>query len=182
MGSALHQSHAEPAFPKSGSRFRSGGRPDLFFYICMRRSHIHTWICRRRVGIITVSRRKMKAAAVTALFSLAILLAAGCSDTERVDAATFLKYGEATRIVGSAAQYTLVGVKGDRAVIQYWTAVTLSGGSKTMFYWVPLSELPLPVVAALTAGKNPWAQTGQSLFKEENEANQPSQPTRPAGG
>jgi hypothetical protein len=109
---------------------------------------------------------------------VAILLTAGCSDTERVDTATFMKYGEATRVIGSAAQYTLLGIKDDRVIIQYWTAVTLSGRSKTIFYWVPLSELPVSVVEILKAGKNPWARKDSLLFKEKTGANQSPEPTR----
>jgi hypothetical protein len=119
----------------------------------------------------------MKSVVHALLLIAAIFLASGCSDLERVDGATFVKYGEATQIIGSASTYELVGVKDDRAYIKHWTAVTLTGRSKTMQYWVPLAELPASISLALRAGRNPWIKPSTFDLRRPKPANQALEPT-----
>ena len=101
----------------------------------------------------------MKRITTTLLFSLSIFLASGGSDLNRVDATEFSKIGEATQIIGSASQYGLAGVKDGRAFIKHWTAITVTGDSRTVHYWIPLAELPPDIASALVAGRNPWRKS-----------------------
>lgn len=114
-------------------------------------------------------------AIVTALcLVVAAFTLVGCSTMRRVDAATFIQYGERTREMNSAKDYDLAGVKDGKAMIRYWTAIVF-GGSKTVIYWVPLSELPPAVAAELSAGKNPWGPT----WKDGIRAQTPAAATKP---
>jgi len=101
----------------------------------------------------------MKRITTTLLFSLSFFLASGCSGLERVDAAEFARLGVATQTIGSASQYELAGVKDGRAFIKHWTAITLTGGSRTVHYWIPLAELPPEIASALGEGRNPWGKS-----------------------
>ncbi|MDX2111707.1 MAG: hypothetical protein SFY80_15855 [Verrucomicrobiota bacterium] len=101
---------------------------------------------------------KKKTITLTFLIALLALFATGCSDHERVNAATFIKYGEETKIIGSSVCYDLEGVKDDCAIIRYWTNITMSGKSKTIYYWIPLSELPASISSEIKAGRNPWTK------------------------
>jgi hypothetical protein len=106
------------------------------------------------------------------LFFIAMAFLSGCSDLERVDAATFMKYGEATQTIGSATDYELAGVKEERAFIKYWTAVTIVGKGKTIHYWIPLSELP----PEIREGRNPWSKA-KAPFETLKTGGQPATST-----
>lgn len=117
----------------------------------------------------------MKTLIVPLLF-IAMAFLSGCSDLERVDAATFMKYGEATQTIGSATDYDLAGVKEERAFIRYWTAVTILGKGKTIHYWIPLSELPPEIAKELREGRNPWSKA-KAPFETPKTGGQPATST-----
>jgi hypothetical protein len=110
-----------------------------------------------------------------AMLGLLAVVHTGCSGVRRVDAATFVQYGEATRKLNSATDYELVGVRDEKVFIRYWTSLTL-GRNKTITYWIPLSELPAVIATELKAGRNPWGPTWRDQIPKP--ANQAPEPTR----
>ena len=75
--------------------------------------------------------------------SVVCLCLSGCSSTQikHLNSDDFMKQAEQIGQVHSAHSTSYVGSTGRRAYLEYWSAVTVWGDSRTTIYWTESSAL-----------------------------------------